>query len=152
MDLRLQLIRLDRLPTCTIGALFVNGQFDCYTLEDQIRTGPKVPGQTAIGAGIYKVTITHSTRFNKPLPLLHDVKHFTGIRIHAGNTVADTEGCILVGRRRTDSSVLESRAAMTALQTKISAALRAGGAVSIQVHDLSPTAPIQPERTRPMRA
>lgn len=78
-------------------------RFICYTLEDVVRTGPKIAGKTAIPAGEYQCTISYSARFKRPLPLLHNVPNFTGIRIHGGNTHENTEGCLLVGRVRNSS-------------------------------------------------
>jgi hypothetical protein len=73
-----------------------------YTLEDTDRKleegGEKVAGQTCIPRGRYRITLTMSNRFKRILPLLNDVPQFSEIRIHAGNTPADTEGCIIVGR------------------------------------------------------
>jgi hypothetical protein len=44
--MKLNLIRFDKRPTCTIGKLTIEGTtFECYTLEDRIRTGKKVNGQ-----------------------------------------------------------------------------------------------------------
>ena len=84
--------------TCTIGEMFIDGVFHCHTLEDVVRPdGVKVFGQTAIPKGKYEVVINHSNHFNKDLPELLKVPMFDGIRIHGGNTDADTEGCILVG-------------------------------------------------------
>ena len=88
----------------TIGRLFYNGSFVCYTLEDKVReikgepvSNWKVMGQTAIPVGVYPVIITMSTRFKTRLPLLMNVPGFSGVRIHTGNSSVDTEGCILVG-------------------------------------------------------
>ncbi len=95
--MNLKLLRKTFTEESTIGVLSVNGTAECFTLEDKVRA-VKIPGKTAIPAGIYEVTITFSDRFQKPLPLLLNVPNFAGIRIHPGNTAADTEGCILVGK------------------------------------------------------
>lgn len=112
-------------PSYTIGHLYIDGKYFCDTLEDVVRdlvTDKKVKGRTAIPAGRYRVILNWSPRFGKPLPLLLDVPHFEGIRIHSGNTAADTEGCILVGENRERGKVLNSRATMDRLmQVLISA-------------------------------
>jgi hypothetical protein len=117
-------------PQGTLGTLSVDGVFQCYTMEDVVRLGPKVYGETAIPAGTYAVVITLSPRFKRPLPLLLDVPGFEGIRIHPGNTSADTEGCILPGRVKTRSAVGQSVLAFNALFAKLKAAT---GPVSITV-------------------
>ena len=89
--------RFEFKDTYTVGKMYLDGQYECYTLEDVVRKGAKVNGQTAIPIGTYNVIINHSNRFNRDLPLLENVPNFTGVRIHAGNTSAHTEGCILVG-------------------------------------------------------
>ena len=91
----------------TIGELYIDGVFFCYTLEDEIRPdGIKVDGKTAIPIGEdYKVELTFSNRFQRMMPLIynqpdktiasHGVK-FSGVRFHGGNTAKDTHGCPLV--------------------------------------------------------
>lgn len=102
------MLRLQREPstaTSTPGRLYlVNGgavTFLCYTLEDVVRApGVKVPGRTAIPAGRYELRLSQSVRFKRELPEVLRVPGFTGVRIHGGNTHADTEGCPLVGLQR----------------------------------------------------
>lgn len=98
----------------TLGQLSLDGERLCYTCEDKVRP-EKIYGKTAIPFGAYKVQLTWSNRFQKVLPLLLNVPGFEGIRIHSGNTAADTDGCILVGLERTVNSVLCSRDAMAML-------------------------------------
>ena len=110
-------------PQYTIGRLFVDGVYECDTLEDTVREdGVKIAGQTAIPAGKYPVRITYSPRFKKMLPMLDNVPNFTGVRIHTGNTAADTEGCILVGYNRVKGRVCDSRAAFRRLFAKLETA------------------------------
>jgi hypothetical protein len=114
----LRLIREPSKDGATLGSLYIDGHWCCFTLEDVIREQAgqpvkawKVPGQTAIPAGRYRLIVTPSHRFKRPLPLVVDVPGFEGIRIHPGNGPADTEGCILVGRDRVPGRVLQSRVA-----------------------------------------
>ena len=116
----------------TVGELSINGQFECYILEDTIRQ-EKVYGETAIPSGIYEVGITYSPRFKRKLPVLRDVPGFKGIRIHAGNTAKDTEGCLLPGQTRDTDFVGRSKRAFNALYSKLEEAQRQSKKIIIEV-------------------
>lgn len=116
----------------TIGKLFVDGEYICYTLEDKMREEPnkavsdwKIYANTAIPTGKYNLSINMSNRFKKILPLIENVDGFTGIRIHAGNTSKDTEGCILLGTTWDGKSdfIGNSRVALSLLMEKLSDAV-----------------------------
>jgi hypothetical protein len=108
--MKLQLIRKFKGEKYTIGDLFIDGVFFSNTLEDCVRDkGVKVYGETAIDSGIYKVIMDMSKRFKKRMPLLLDVPNFRGVRIHSGNTVKDTLGCILVGKNTIKGQLTDSR-------------------------------------------
>ena len=112
----------------TIGLLYVKGRYFSATLEDTdrglLQTMPleeirriKIKGKTAIPKGTYKIMLTVSEKFKnrawaKPygglVPLLVDVPGYSGIRIHPGNTAADTDGCILPGQNLQPGKVLNS--------------------------------------------
>lgn len=130
----LDLVREPSRNGCTIGRLAVDGRFQCWTLEDEVRP-EKIPGETAIPSGTYPVTITKSARFGVMLPLVNNVPGFTGIRIHAGNTSADTDGCVLVGQTRGERSILGSRAALASLMSVLAHALASGARVTLTIHD-----------------
>lgn len=132
--MKLVLTRLQLDKDVTLGALDLDGEFQCWTCEDTVRPpGVKVPCQTAIPFGRYKVIVNQSTRFNRLLPLLLDVPNFAGVRIHPGNTAANTEGCILVGTDRLAKSIGRSRLAFDALFAKLQAAARRAEAITLEI-------------------
>lgn len=126
--MRLLLKRIHFGETFTVGQLYEESKYGlspiCYTLEDKVRQVEgksvkdwKVQDKTAIPKGTYKVSVTMSNRFKTKLPLLENVEGFTGIRIHSGNSSANTEGCILVGMTWDGKSdwIGSSKIAMSAL-------------------------------------
>ena len=123
--MEIKLVRGKSNAASVEGKLYVDGVFECYTVEDLPRA-VKVYGKTAIPKGKYKVVITMSNRFKKRLPLLLNVPGFEGVRIHSGNSSKDTEGCIIVGAvndRTDDDWVGSSKVAMSRLMPKIEDAL-----------------------------
>ena len=138
--MKIRVERKSSLNGVTIGELFIDMVFECFTLEDEVREIKdtpvekwKIKGETAIPRGTYNVVISPSQRFKRDLPLLENVPGFEGIRIHPGNTAADTEGCLLPGRNHTDKTVTESRAAFNALFAKIKDALDSGDTVTLEI-------------------
>lgn len=132
--MRLTLTRFARDNDATIGKLEVDGDFTCYTCEDIVRPpGVKIPGSTAIPAGVYPVQITWSPRFQQDMPLLIGVPGFSGVRIHPGNTANDTDGCILPGMERSGDTVIRSKQAYAILFREIKEALMAHEDVVIEV-------------------
>jgi len=138
--MKLSLVRNGATGTSTTGELSINGRFECFTLEDMVREVPgkpvsawKVPGKTAIPCGLYEVTMNYSEHFGTILPLLLNVPGYEGVRIHAGNTAADTEGCILVGQMRNADVIGRSRAALAKLLPQIQTALNRKERVFIEI-------------------
>lgn len=124
--MRLTLIRRWNKKDYCIGDLYIDGKWFCNTLEDVDRglddlmplediKKMKVKGETAIPTGIYQVLLTYSPKYKKIMPLINNVKGYSGIRIHSGNTAKDTEGCLLVGKNKEVGKVLESRNTFNAL-------------------------------------
>jgi hypothetical protein len=130
---KLRLQRHPSGPTSTIGELsqeLADGAYSerwCWTCEDVVREQRgvpvgqwKVPGETAIPEGTYRVILSQSTRFGGQLmPELLHVPGFTGIRIHSGNTSLDTEGCVLVGTETDGTQVLHSREAYAMVKERL---------------------------------
>lgn len=118
----------------TPGKLYADDEYLCQTLEDKERD-VKVYGQTAIPLGRYQVVITMSNRFGRLMPLLLDVPEFSGIRMHTGNTTADTDGCILVGQDNTDEDAWlgNSKITFPRVYDAINSALQRGETVWITI-------------------
>ena len=132
--MHLRVIREPSTVAATMGLLLIDGVFTCWTLEDVVRA-VKIPGETAIPAGRYDVRLSFSQRFQKTLPELLAVPGFTGIRIHAGNTQADTAGCLLVGRIRASDRVEESKLALMHVMEQLRRATTAGDPITITIED-----------------
>lgn len=108
--MELKVVRNTFTDESTIGDLYLNGEFFCYTLEDFYRpNGEKVYGKTAIPEGRYEIVINFSNKFKRELPLLLNVSNFKGIRIHPGNTAENTEGCILLGKHKFENRIGPSK-------------------------------------------
>ena len=121
---KLTLKRIAKKADYTIGRLEDEaGNRICDTLEPTWRDYKggelKIPKKSAIPEGTYRVVVTKSQRFQKYLPLLVGVPGFEGVRIHAGNTSRDTEGCILVGHNLQVGKVLWSRITLEKLMKLI---------------------------------
>ena len=151
--MELILERIAKRKTYTIGHLYIRQQvmdeylpgtedkYFCDTLEptwrDYANGAYKVKGRSAIPEGRYAVVISWSPKFKQWLPILlgglEFNKQWQGIRIHAGNTAKDTQGCILVGRNQRVGEVLESRKWLYELKQKIVEAKDKGEAVWLTI-------------------
>ena len=128
--MELNIKRIARRETYTIGRLYIDGKYFCDTLEDKdgglrqdmpiaVIRATKRKGITAIPTGRYRMTLAvQSPKFSKRatyqfcngyLPRLINVPGYDGVLIHIGNTARDTEGCLLVGRNTQVGKVLDSR-------------------------------------------
>ena len=117
--MRLRLERKYLGPENTIGHLYLNGIRLCEMIEDKVRDvnedgdlddegEEKVYGETAIPYGYYHMDLTMSPKFKRLLPIIVNVRHFEGIRIHRGNTASDSHGCLLPGENKEKGKVINS--------------------------------------------
>jgi len=111
----------------TIGNLLVDGKWYCNTLEPPL--GTEVEMRTAgskkcIPPGTYNIRMAWSQKFQEILPRIENVSGRFGILIHAGNTVKDTSGCILVGRNLQVGRVLDSRKTLNMILALIKTAIK----------------------------
>jgi hypothetical protein len=105
--MKLTLTRFSGQSTSTLGLLFVDNSFECFTLEDEERV-VKIKGETRIPEGTYQVkkrevlsglTKKYRDRFDffDYHFMLQDVPGFEYVYIHIGNDETNTDGCLLVG-------------------------------------------------------
>jgi hypothetical protein len=121
------------LATYTESRLLVNGSYAGVVLEDAGRPdGVKIPGQTCLPEGIYRATITMSPKFGRHMILIYnksdyavDVNgvRFTGIRVHEGTTIDNTDGCMLYGSSISAGGIL-TKGGLLELEQHIGSAIQ----------------------------
>ena len=146
--MKLQVVRTQFGTDATNGLLFINGQFECYTLEDQYQA-VKVMHETCIPEGKYDIKFRTVGGFHSKYKerygaahygMLHlqDVPNFTYILIHAGNTDEHTSGCLIVGETQQDLDLSDdgfighSGVAYSKLYNKVAKELLLGKSVTIE--------------------
>jgi hypothetical protein len=151
--MQLEVLRFSSGAEATLGCLFEvtnRRQFLCFTLEDEFRE-VKVPGETRIPAGTYRVTLRteggkhaqYQQRYgpmHKGMLWVRDVPNYDFILIHTGNKDEHTDGCLLVGdncdQNITDEGMVgASRNAYRRIYPPIAAALERGEEVTITYID-----------------
>ena len=131
-------------PEYTIGSLYIDERYICDTIEDKVRDfnkdgdlndpgEQKVYGRTAIPYGTYAMDLNMSPKFTRLLPLIMNVPHFTGIRIHRGNSAEDSAGCILPGENKIKGRVIHSTEYEVLIVKEMMKAIRYGRTISITI-------------------
>ena len=140
----IELLRLNTTPKATVGALYVDGAFECFTVEDTWHAN-KVPAETRIHPRLYDIKVrSEGGRFNPiyskryefhaGMLQLQDVPEFTFVYIHTGNNAGHTEGCILVNKQIDRDSGTSSRGAYMSLYPKVIASAL-DGELKIRISD-----------------
>ena len=153
--MKLDVVRTQFGADATNGMLFVDGVFECFTLEDQVREGSKVMKETAIPLGEYEIKYRniggydskyrarYGTDWHNGMLELQDVPNFTYILIHTGNTDEHTAGCLLVGETQQDLDkgkdgfIGGSGDAYKKLYPKVRDALLSGEKVTIKISNIN---------------
>lgn len=145
--MKLELKRIFKGETYTIGKLYIDGEYFCDTIEDTVRDlktkEDKIYAQTAIPAGEYDVNMNIiSPKFSKRkdydwcrgrLPRLMNVPFFEGILIHSGNTERSSAGCIIVGYNTVKGRVTDSMNTMKKLWVRLNVANEMGDDIKINI-------------------
>ena len=148
--MHLEVLRYNTTSDSTLGVLFINGQFTCYSVEDTWHF-EKVAGETRIPAGTYEVRLRNegglTKKYADKYPSMHrgmlwlqGVPGFQWVYIHVGNTAKASEGCILVGLDpnsavESDAFVGSSGNAYKMIYPPIADAIESGEGVQITVRD-----------------
>ena len=149
--MHLNLMRMSTGAESTTGALYIDGEFACFTLEDTKRM-KKVAGETRIPDGLFRIalrtegglTAKYTARYgsmHRGMLWLQDVPGFEWVYIHTGNKRGHTEGCLLVGdslnnNQQADGFVGKSREAYQRIYPQIAGAIESGEKVTIRISNL----------------
>lgn len=144
-----------RKDTYTISRLYVDGERFYESLEDKDRglkqtdslkriLEVKIPGETAIPSGTYRITLDIVSPKYKAIkwyddlcggrmPRLLDVPGYDGILIHPLTTALESRGCIGVGRNTIKGKLTSSRATFKVLYKMMEAAYKRGEELIIEI-------------------
>lgn len=142
--MRVTLRRIAFKDKYTIGKVYINNKYFSDSIEDKDRglydymseeyiLEKKVKHESAIPYGMYKLLWTYSPKYKRFMPEVLDVKGFTGIRIHSGNTEEDSSGCILLGFNKKVGKVLDSRKTCKKFDAIIEEYYKKGEPMTIEV-------------------
>lgn len=153
--MKLLLKRIYNCKDYCIGHLYVDGIFVCDTIEDVDRgldnsmslteiLNKKVKHETAIPTGTYDILMNVvSPKYSNSayyllickgkVPRLDNVKGYSGVLIHTGNTAADSSGCIIVGYNKVKGKVINSKIAFEKLYAILNAANNRGETITITI-------------------
>ena len=147
--MKLDVVRTQFGADATNGMLFIDGVFECYTLEDEYRD-VKVMHETCIPEGEYEIKLRteggfhsrylkrYGADFHKGMLWLQDVPQFTWILIHTLNDSTQTSGCLGVGSAQqglvldAKGLITQSRDAYMRLYPKVRDAILSGDKVTIK--------------------
>lgn len=133
--IHLKLQRKPTTPSFTEGDLYVNGEWFAVTLEDTVRKGKKVYGETAIPAGKYRIEVNFSAKFKKKMVQILNVPGFDGVRLHQGATAVNSLGCILISKRRGGTPGTLALMAKGSLTDTLTALVESAGGGTIEIID-----------------
>lgn len=153
--MKLLLKRIYNCKDYCIGHLYVDGIFVCDTIEDTDRgldnsmslteiLNKKVKHETAIPTGTYDILMNVvSPKYSNSayyllickgkVPRLDNIKGYSGVLIHTGNTAADSSGCILVGYNKVKGKVINSKVAFEKLYNILKVASNKGEKITITI-------------------
>ena len=156
--MKLDVVRTQFGSDASNGMLFIDGVFECYTLEDEVRD-VKVMHETAIPLGEYEIKYRtvggwftrEKARYDKKFGAgwfkgmleLQDVPNFTYVLIHSGNTDESTSACLLLGNTQQDLDmgkdgfIGSSRLAYESFYPKVRDGLDAGEKVTIKYSNIN---------------
>lgn len=91
---------------CMVSGLQFDTGLQCFVLELGWKNNE--PMISCVPEGVYKCSLRPSQKWSPTPPLLYELKPVQGrtdILIHAGNTIRDSLGCLIVGSAFTDDPV-----------------------------------------------
>ena len=148
--MEIKLLRYSSQSQTTLGVMYIDGEFECYTLEDCYRE-VKIKHETRIPCGEYVVKLRefgghynkYSNKYDRHEGMLwlQDVPNFTDILIHIGNDKNATSGCILVGstancNNKEKGFISDSTSAYLDMYFKVLKAFKRGEEVKIKIKNI----------------